>query len=389
VAFPAMALAPAAALAAGGGGGAVYTPQPKLARIACVRNCAARKRIQGGSGVKITGSNLDAVTKVVFEGGRSKVDDKPVTTRAHSATALQVTVPVGAQSGPVVALASGGVASVPTKPVGILPAPPPEPNVALSPAPGPRDAGAPRLETATSTSRWFLGAQRAVVFSYKLDGSSPSDVSVNLVRESDGAVVQTWTQPGVAPGDVHTVSWNGIVGGQPQPEGRYAFRVVVHSGTASTSNAAADDPNRDAFDLHTHVFPVRGRHDFGGPEARYGAPRAGHTHQGQDVLARCGTREVAAQGGKVIYSGFQSAAGYYLVVHGLDGYDNAYMHLAGRSAFEVGDTIYTGEQIGVVGDTGDATACHLHFEVWTPPGWYNGGHTIDPLPLLQAWDSWS
>jgi hypothetical protein len=39
------------------------------------------------------------------------------------------------------------------------------------------------------------------------------------------------------------------------------------------------------------------------------------------------------------------------------------------------------------GDTGDADGCHLHFEIWTAPGWYTGGHPIDPLPFLEAWDS--
>src|SRR5437764_8421179 len=29
-------------------------------------------------------------------------------------------------------------------------------------------------------------------------------------------------------------------------------------------------------------FPVAGAHDYGGPGARFGAPRSGHTHQGQD-----------------------------------------------------------------------------------------------------------
>jgi murein DD-endopeptidase MepM/ murein hydrolase activator NlpD len=33
-----------------------------------------------------------------------------------------------------------------------------------------------------------------------------------------------------------------------------------------------------------------------------------------------------------------------------------------------------------------ASACHLHFELWTAPGWYSGGQPIDPLPSLQAWD---
>jgi len=35
--------------------------------------------------------------------------------------------------------------------------------------------------------------------------------------------------------------------------------------------------------------------------------------------------------------------------------------------------------------TGDATGCHLHFEYWQGD-WFGGGHPIDPLPFLKAWD---
>jgi murein DD-endopeptidase MepM/ murein hydrolase activator NlpD len=376
-----MATAPAAAASSGG---ATYVAQPTVASVSCVSSCAANKRIQGGSTAKITGQNLGGVTSVVFKGSGSKSAAKTAAVRARSATAVVVAVPINAQTGPVQALASGSVASAPTKPVKILPAPPPESQPRLSPAPGMAS-----LETATSAGTWFLGSQRSVVFSYRFDGSTPTDVDVNLVRESDGTVVQTWTQPQVTPGQVRTVRWTGVVNGVTQPEGRYAFRAVVHTGDVAVSSAPADDPTRDAFDLYAHIFPVRGRHNFGGPDARFGAPRSGHTHQGQDVLAACGTTLVAAQGGTVIYSGFQSAAGNYIVIHGLDGYDNSYMHLAQPSPFTEGDQVYTGQQIGVVGETGDATACHLHFELWTPPGWYNGGTAIDPLPSLQSWDAFS
>jgi murein DD-endopeptidase MepM/ murein hydrolase activator NlpD len=43
----------------------------------------------------------------------------------------------------------------------------------------------------------------------------------------------------------------------------------------------------------------------------------------------------------------------------------------------------------VVGQTGDATACHLHFEEWSSPGWYSGGRPFDPLADLKSWDSYS
>jgi murein DD-endopeptidase MepM/ murein hydrolase activator NlpD len=380
VAF-ALALAPAASASSGG---AVYAPQPTVASIACVSKCAANRRIQGGSTAKITGQNLSAVTTVVFQGSGSKGAAKTASVKTHSAKTLVVAVPMAAQTGPVKAVASGGVQSAPTKPVKILPPPPPEAHPQLSATPG-----SSLLETATSASRWYLGSQRGVVFSYRLTGSTPADVTVTLVRQADGAVVHTWSAPQVAAGTVRTLAWTGIENGEIQPEGRYAFRASIGTGPSAQTSAAADAPNRDAFDLYQHIFPVRGRHNYGESGARFGAGRAGHSHQGQDVMSACGTKLVATQGGTVVYSGSQSAAGNYLVIHGVDGQDNAYMHLAQPSPFSEGDKVFTGQQVGVVGDTGDATACHLHFEIWTAPGWYNGGHAIDPLSALQAWDAYS
>jgi murein DD-endopeptidase MepM/ murein hydrolase activator NlpD len=379
----AVGLLPATAHATtSGGGGVVYAPQPTVAKVACVKNCAPKKRMQGGSTARISGQNLGAVTKVVFKGSGLKGAAKAASVKTPRATSIVVAVPIDAQSGPVQAMASGGVQSEPTKPVKILPPPPPEIQAELTPAPG-----APAIETSTSAARWFLGSQRGVLFSYRLSGSAPADVSVNLIRESDGAVVQTWSQPQVPPGELRSVRWTGVSGGQVQPEGRYAFRAVVNRDGVTATSAAADDAQRDAFDFYGHFFPVRGRHNYGDDGARFGASRSGHTHQGQDVMSSCGTKLVAAQGGTIIYSGYQSAAGNYVVIHGVDGTDNAYMHLAQPSAFSEDDKVFTGQQIGVVGDTGDATACHLHFEIWTAPGWYNGGHPIDPLPALQSWDS--
>jgi murein DD-endopeptidase MepM/ murein hydrolase activator NlpD len=92
----------------------------------------------------------------------------------------------------------------------------------------------------------------------------------------------------------------------------------------------------------------------------------------------------------VKYKGTHSAAGNYLVIDGAQtGIDNAYMHLREPSPLKKGDTVLTGQAIGFVGRTGDATACHLHFEDWSAPGWYTGGQAFDPMPDLKAWDALS
>jgi murein DD-endopeptidase MepM/ murein hydrolase activator NlpD len=138
------------------------------------------------------------------------------------------------------------------------------------------------------------------------------------------------------------------------------------------------------------AFPVRGPHDYGQGGAAFGAGRTGHVHQGQDVMAACGTPLVAARGGLVQYSGYQGAAGNYIVIDGRGtGNDFMYAHLAEPSPLNTGDTVRTGQPIGVVGETGDAQGCHLHFEMWGAPGWYEGGSPFDPLPYLQKWDAYS
>jgi murein DD-endopeptidase MepM/ murein hydrolase activator NlpD len=147
---------------------------------------------------------------------------------------------------------------------------------------------------------------------------------------------------------------------------------------------------RAALARNSHVFPVLGGHSFGSGGAGFGSGRAGHSHQGHDVFARCGTPLVAARGGTVQRRAYHPLSGNYLILDG-DGtdVDYAYMHLAKRSPLRAGAKVATGQRIGAVGDTGNARGCHLHFELWTGPGYYEGGHPIDPLRALQAWDRWS
>jgi murein DD-endopeptidase MepM/ murein hydrolase activator NlpD len=108
------------------------------------------------------------------------------------------------------------------------------------------------------------------------------------------------------------------------------------------------------------------------------------------VGAACGTRLLAARGGRVQYSGYQSAAGNYVVIDGKNSpWDFMYAHMIEPSPLKPGDLVRTGQPIGIVGSTGSSTACHLHFEIWDAPGWYKGGSPFDPYSLLLKWDRYS
>lgn len=131
------------------------------------------------------------------------------------------------------------------------------------------------------------------------------------------------------------------------------------------------------------AFPIQGKWEildtyvtkFGG----------GRGHQGQDVFAKCGTPLVAPTAAKVTHVKYQSAAGNYIVMQTGDGRSYAMMHMLEKSPLSVGDELQPGTPVGKVGETGRASGCHVHFELWTAPGWYEGGEPIDPLPQLRSW----
>lgn len=61
------------------------------------------------------------------------------------------------------------------------------------------------------------------------------------------------------------------------------------------------------------------------------------------------------------------------------------MHMRAPASVAAGDELPVGTQVGEVGETGSASGCHLHFELWTALGWYSGGEPIDPRPQLDGW----
>jgi murein DD-endopeptidase MepM/ murein hydrolase activator NlpD len=284
--------------------------------------------------------------------------------------------------------AAAGTGGAPT-PTG---SPPPPGSAAGAPAAAP-SAGTLTLTAAeTAPLKSFYYGYRYPRLSYTIGSAQPqNDVRIDVVN-SAGEVVRTFYREDVAPGVPDKVRWDGTTAaGKAVRNGHYSFRIEPQTTTTPTARKAAPATTPSlSFTFYGYAFPILGGHDFSLNGGRFGAGRSGHTHQGQDVMAACGTPLVAARGGAVQYAGYQYAAGNYVVIDGRGTpNDFMYAHMAEPSPLHSGDTVRTGQPIGIVGDTGDATACHLHFEIWGAPGWYEGGAPFDPLTELEKWDRYS
>ncbi len=383
-----------------GATGAEAAPAPSIESFECTNVCPSAGGVVSGSKVKVRGRYLGEVTTIVFHGRAGGGDDTSVGVVPASDTTIRLTVPPEARTGPISAWVGPGAHSRPTGTLTVREASAPSPKPERStPADAPpraesapeSNSAAPQIETSTSAEKLFFGQRRGLVFTYRVKYHEPVSVRIDLVRLSSRKVVKTWSPPPVAPDTDQSVRWGGGARREMAPEGRYAFGITaVAKDGLKTSNSAPTTKSPDAFSLFGHIFPIRGKHDYGNSVSRFGAGRAGHSHQGQDVFAACDTQLVAARGGVVKYSQYNSAAGNYIVIDGDGtGTDYAYMHMIRPSPLRAGQRVSTGQPIGAVGQTGSATGCHLHFEMWSAPGWYDGGRPFDPLSSLRSWDATS
>jgi murein DD-endopeptidase MepM/ murein hydrolase activator NlpD len=202
-------------------------------------------------------------------------------------------------------------------------------------------------------------------------------VSVSAHDHRGGTLLRGAHNPGVASLTVAAPALKPALAPKP---------AAPTSAPASSTPAGVPTPAQTAAE--GAVFPVQGPHNFGGPENLFGAPRDGYLHQGQDILTAEGTPVVAPLAGTILTTSYQaSGAGYYAVEHTGVGFDFMFAHcVAGSLAVSTGQAVAQGQALCNAGQTGDATAPHLDFEMWVG-GWQApGGEPIDPLPYLQAWE---
>lgn len=95
--------------------------------------------------------------------------------------------------------------------------------------------------------------------------------------------------------------------------------------------------------------------------SRYGY-RWGRNHNGIDIGASTGTPIYAADGGVISMSGWNGGYGKMIAINHENGYVTYYAHCS-RLLYNAGKRVAKGDVIAYVGNTGNSTGPHLHFEV--------------------------
>ncbi|QDQ98309.1 M23 family metallopeptidase [Tomitella fengzijianii] len=96
-------------------------------------------------------------------------------------------------------------------------------------------------------------------------------------------------------------------------------------------------------------------------------PRWGTAHEGLDIAGNVGAPVFAAADGTVADAGPASGFGLWVRLLHDDGSSTVYGHV-NETLVEQGEHVEAGQQIATVGNRGDSTGPHLHFEVRNAAG---------------------
>ncbi len=123
-----------------------------------------------------------------------------------------------------------------------------------------------------------------------------------------------------------------------------------------------------------YACPVSGPHAYGDTFGDWHShPGWEHVHQGNDIVAAYGTPIVAPFDGWAV-SGSDENAGIYVTLHGSQGFVQM-LHMSGLGTL---GQVETGDVVGYIGTSGNASGPHTHFE-WHP----GNGAAADPYPNLN------
>lgn len=147
-------------------------------------------------------------------------------------------------------------------------------------------------------------------------------------------------------------------------------KVLVEPVNKVVSKGSKAYPTKGA--TGKYVYPVSGY--------RISSPfgyRWGSLHTGVDLACPTGTSIRAIDGGTVVFAGWKSSHyGYYVEIDHGGGITSRYAHMS-KVIATVGQEVHQGEEIGLVGSTGNSTGPHLHLELRFD------GSPVNPIKYLD------
>lgn len=216
--------------------------------------------------------------------------------------------------------------------------------------------------------------QRNVEIPYSTDQRENSKMfagSRRITREGQNGVKQVT--------ELVTYVNNAVVGTKQLSEKviKEPVNAQMDVGTKSTSMSGSYG-NYNVSPVGTDfVWPVIGVHRV---SAHYGYYRWGGRHWGVDIAGpgASGSKIVAVQSGVVTYAGWSSTGhGYRVIINHGNGLETSYSHTKkGSITVKVGQRVTQGQVIARVGQTGNTTGPHLHFEV------HVNGRRVNPEPYI-------
>lgn len=156
----------------------------------------------------------------------------------------------------------------------------------------------------------------------------------------------------VAVGDTITIP-NGEVSSEAGPVKK---KPTVKTKVSAKIAVAPDDSNSSYADTTGY---------FQRPISAGRRTQGLHGHNGVDLADSVGTPIRAAAGGQVIIArstGWNGGYGEYVVISHPNGTQTLYAHLSEVDVV-IGDTVVKGQTIAKMGNSGNSTGTHLHFEV--------------------------
>lgn len=106
-------------------------------------------------------------------------------------------------------------------------------------------------------------------------------------------------------------------------------------------------------------------------------PRWGRQHTGIDLAAALGTDIYATADGVVKFAGWQNGYGKIVIIEHAFGIETRYAHQS-NLVVKTGQRVSRGQQIGDMGNSGNSTGVHVHYEVRV------NGEPVNPMTFIKA-----